>query len=87
MRLGQVTRTKEEAKRLGFEKSLHTVRLAVDINLFRDGKYLRKTADHELLGEFWESLSGEYEGSNLNFCWGGRFNDGNHYSCQHGGSK
>lgn len=59
-------------------RSLHKERLAVDFNLFRDGKYLTRTEDHRLLGEYWESLGGS---------WGGRFNDGNHYSLAHGGRK
>lgn len=53
------------------EGSLHYKRLAIDLNLFRDGKYLTKTEDHKILGEVWESMGGS---------WGGRFNDGNHYS-------
>ncbi len=44
---------------------------AKDINLFKDGKYLAKTEDHLPLGLFWEFLGG---------VWGGRWNDGNHYS-------
>jgi len=59
-------------------RSLHYERLAVDLNLFRDGKFLDKTEDHRPLGEFWESLGG---------AWGGRFNDGNHYSLEHEGRK
>jgi hypothetical protein len=51
--------------------SFHYSRLAIDLNLFRDGKYLTDTQDHEPLGLFWESIGGT---------WGGRFNDGNHYS-------
>lgn len=51
--------------------SFHYKRLAIDLNLFKDGNYLTKTSDHLFLGEFWESLGGS---------WGGRFNDGNHYS-------
>lgn len=58
--------------------SLHKDRLAVDFNLFRSGKYLTATEDHRKLGEYWESLGG---------VWGGRFNDGNHYSLEHGGRK
>lgn len=55
------------------ENSFHYKRLAVDLNLFKDGKYLDKTEDHELLGKFWKSLGGT---------WGGDFKDkdGNHYS-------
>lgn len=50
--------------------SKHYDRLAIDINLFKDGVYLTGTNDHALLGAFWESAGG---------VWGGRFNDGNHY--------
>ena len=58
--------------------SLHKDRLAVDFNLFKDGKYLTSTEDHKELGLFWESIGGT---------WGGRFNDGNHYSLAYGGRK
>lgn len=60
------------------DNSLHYIRLAIDLNLFKDGKYLKKTKDHRELGEYWESLGGS---------WGGRFGDGNHYSLAHGGRK
>ncbi|MPS58907.1 MAG: M15 family peptidase [Pseudomonas sp.] len=59
-------------------KSNHKIRLAVDFNLFKDGKYLTATEDYTKLGEYWESLGG---------CWGGRFNDGNHFSLEHEGFK
>ena len=58
--------------------SLHYSRLAVDFNLFKDGVYLTKTEDHKELGEFWEEIGGS---------WGGRFNDGNHYSLSHDGKR
>lgn len=58
--------------------SLHKQRLAVDFNLFKNGVYLTTTNDHKALGEYWESLHP--------LCrWGGRFNDGNHYSLEYGG--
>lgn len=61
-------------------KSAHKVRLAIDLNLFRDGEFLEQTADHQPLGEYWESLHP--------LCrWGGRFDDGNHYSIEHDGVK
>jgi len=50
--------------------SKHYVRLAIDLNLFKNGKYLKSTKSHEPLGLFWESIGGT---------WGGRFEDGNHY--------
>lgn len=62
----------------GIKNSLHTERLAIDINLFRDGKFLTGNADHKPLGEWWESIGGS---------WGGRFGDGNHYSLAHNGRK
>lgn len=60
--------------------SLHKERLAVDFNLFKDGKFLTASDDHRPLGEYWESLGGS---------WGGRFSspDGNHYSLEHNGRK
>lgn len=81
--LGDAHRSKIEAIRLGFEESLHVSKLAIDLNLFRDGKYLRSTKSHLPLGLWWEARStSEYE-----CCWGGRFKDGNHYSISHGGRK
>jgi hypothetical protein len=58
--------------------SVHKSRLAVDFNLFKDGVFLTQSDDHLPLGEFWESIGGT---------WGGRFNDGNHYSLEHNGRK
>lgn len=62
----------------GIANSLHTQRLAIDLNLFRDGKYLSSTESHRPLGEWWEAQHP--------LCrWGGRFRDGNHYSLEHEG--
>jgi hypothetical protein len=58
--------------------SLHHIKLGQDINLFKKGKFLRKTSDHKPLGLYWESIGGT---------WGGRFKDGNHYSLQYGKRK
>lgn len=76
-------RTPEQAalnakNKKGIKNSLHTQRLAVDLNLFKNGVYLDKTEDHRPLGLYWESIGGT---------WGGRFNDGNHYSLEHNGVK
>ena len=62
----------------GHRNSCHKIRLAVDFNLFRDGAYLTSDDDHRPLGEYWESIGGS---------WGGRFNDGNHYSLEHDGIR
>lgn len=80
---GETYRSPEEAARLaalgkGIKNSLHCQRLAIDLNLFRDGKYLSSTESHRPLGEWWEQQHP--------LCrWGGHFNDGNHYSLEHGG--
>ncbi len=58
--------------------SLHYDRLAIDLNLYKNGLYLANTEDHKPLGEYWESIGG---------AWGGRFKDGNHYSLAHDGRK
>lgn len=65
-------------KGYGHPKSAHKQRLAMDLNLFKDDKYLDKTEDHRFLGEYWESMGGS---------WGGRFEDGNHYSLEYNGVK
>jgi hypothetical protein len=78
--IDQVRRSKEEATRLGFSRSLHVKGLAGDLLLYRDGKYLRSTKAHEELGLWWEA---QHELC----CWGGRFGDGGHYSITHGGVK
>lgn len=65
-------------KGYGHRKSAHKMRLAIDLNLFKDGKYLEGTEAHKPLGEWWESQGGS---------WGGRFEDGNHYSLEHEGVK
>jgi len=62
----------------GHPNSLHRKRLAIDLNLFKGGKYLTTTDDHREMGEYWEEIGGS---------WGGRFNDANHYSLEHEGMK
>jgi len=62
----------------GHERSNHLNRLAIDLNLFKNGRYLSSTESHRQIGEYWESIGGT---------WGGRFNDGNHYSLEHNGVK
>ena len=64
----------------GNAMSCHKVRLAIDINLYKDGVFLTTTEDHRKLGEWWESQGPDH-------CWGGRFEDGNHYSITHEGIK
>jgi hypothetical protein len=62
----------------GHPDSLHKMRLAVDFNLFIDGKYQTDSLAYLPLGVYWESIGGT---------WGGRFEDGNHFSLAYGGMK
>lgn len=77
---GETYRSPEEAARLakagkGIAASLHTSRLAIDLNLFKDGRYLTATEAYRPLGEYWAALNGGCK-------WGGAFtsrSDGNHF--------
>ena len=67
----------------GRSRSCHKLKLAADLNLFKDGKYLNKTSDHEFLGKRWEAMCERF---GVEGVWGGKFNDGNHYSIKHWGA-
>ena len=45
--------------------SKHTKKLAIDLNLFKDGRYITNKEKYRPLGEFWEKC--------LEGRWGGRF--------------
>lgn len=84
---GDAYRTPEQAAAnaasgKGIARSNHTVRLAVDLNLFIGGEYQRVSGAYTPLGEFWKSLGEEC-------CWGGDFRrpDGNHFSFEHNGVR
>lgn len=64
----------------GISNSLHIDKLALDLNLFKNGHFLADTADHAESGAHWKSLHP--------LCrWGGDFKkpDGNHYSVAYAG--
>ena len=68
--LGEAYRT-EEQQRIYVESgrsktmdSRHRDRLAIDLNLFKDGVYINDGGPYRALGERWETLGGR---------WGGRF--------------
>jgi hypothetical protein len=61
-------------------KSAHKVRLAIDLNLFKDSEFLEQSEDHRPLGEWWKKQHPDAR-------WGGDFDDGNHYSFEHEGVK
>lgn len=77
VRLGHVMRCPDCS--VGNRNSLHKLKLAADINLFKDGKYLVTSEEHLHFGNYWER---ELGGS-----WGGRFGDGNHYSLSYNGMR
>jgi len=85
---GETWRSPEEAARLaklhkGTPRSLHCDRLAIDLNLFKNGRYLTSSEAYRPLGDFWKTLHP--------LCrWGGDFKpraDGNHFSMTHGGRQ
>ena|SRR3990172_1005048 len=64
----------------GISNSLHLIRLAIDLNLFKDGVFLTASEDHRPLGTYWKTL-------HVLNRWGGEFAkpDGNHYAMSHEG--
>lgn len=85
--LGEALRTPEMAhwyaqRGLGIDDSLHLLRLAIDLLLFKDGKYLVDSESYRPVGEWWEKQPGEFKR-----VWGGRFGDGNHFSFEHNGVR
>lgn len=88
--LGEAYRPKETAELYakqgrGIANSLHTIRLAIDLEIFSDGRRLIDFDEWEEAGRYWEKQSeGEFR-----CCWGGRFKrqDVFHFSVEHGGVR
>jgi len=55
----------------GHPNSMHKKRLAIDLNLFKDGKYLTDSNHYLFAGEYWK---------NLNDACNWDIRDGNHFS-------
>jgi len=78
---GEAYRTPEQAawnaaRGIGIGNSLHTRRLAVDLNFFKSGIYITDGSRLADLGAWWKAQGPMY-------CWGGDFPshpDGNHFS-------
>jgi hypothetical protein len=70
----------------GIRNSLHELKLAKDLNLFKEGRFLISIDEYREAGEIWKSYStDEYE-----CCWGGDFHsrpDADHFSIEHNGVK
>lgn len=79
--LGEAWRTPQQAQwnaehGTGVSHSLHTDRLAIDLNFFQSGKLITDGRFLKPLGDWWKSLGPDYR-------WGGDFAhlaDGNHFS-------
>jgi hypothetical protein len=69
-----------EKKSYSHSRSTHKLRLAIDLNLFKDGVYLTSTEAHRHFGAWWKAQHPLAR-------WGGDFDggDGNHYSFEHDG--
>lgn len=61
----------------GHKNSLHRVRLAIDLNLFKDGVFLADGTGHDQLHDFWDSIGGAPRIPH----------DLNHYSLEHEGMR
>lgn len=64
----------------GHPKSCHKSRLAIDLNLFKDGKYITDDTGHKELGAWWKAQGPDHAA-------GIDFGDPNHYSFSHEGRK
>lgn len=83
--LGEAFRTQEQAdwyaeKGIGSKNSLHCKRLAIDLNIFKDGVYLSESDKYEFAGNYWYTLHEDNR-------WGGAGGDGNHFSMTTSGTN
>lgn len=65
----------------GINHSVHRLRLAVDLNLFKDGKFLEDAADYLPFGAWWKSQNPDVAR------WGGDWGDADHFSFEYQGVK
>lgn len=79
---GEAYRTTEQAQwdvahKTGILMSVHCDRLAVDLQLFKDGVYITDSAAYKFMGDYWKSLDPSCR-------WGGDFHtvDADHFSIE-----
>lgn len=70
------------SKGKGINHSVHRLRLAVDLNLFKNGAFLEDVADYLPFGAWWKSTFAGY-----NARWGGDWGDADHFSFEYQGVK
>jgi hypothetical protein len=86
--LGESYRPPETAKLYqlegrGIATSNHCIKIAQDLNLFKNGFFLSKLEQYQEAGNLWESYStNEYQ-----CCWGGEWGDADHFSLEHNGVR
>ena len=95
----EVKRTQTQAQEnaasgAGIARSVHLSGLAVDLLLYIDGIYQRKTEVYRKMGELWKAIGEQHNKAHpdqtVTACWGGDFEvkkDGNHFSLEHGGIR
>ena len=88
--IGEVFRPSEMAEIYasqgkGVANSLHSLKLAVDLNIFYQGRFLTTKEELEIPGKIWKA----YTTSIAQTCWGGDFEklDCDHFSIFHNGVK
>lgn len=47
-----------EKRGYGHPKSCHKLKMAGDLNLFKDGKFMTDGSDHNILHDYWDSEGG-----------------------------
>lgn len=70
----------------GIKNSCHQLRLAIDLNVWVDGKLSNKKDDYQLLGDTWKTFSED----DFQCYWGGDFHslaDFYHFSIGHNGVR
>lgn len=68
---------RDDRVKYGHPRSTHRFRLAVDLNLFKDGSYLESDEGHSPLHDYWDKLGGAERIKG----------DANHYSLDHEGIR
>lgn len=86
---GEAWRSPTEAainakEKTGIRDSLHCERLAVDLNLFKEGHWLTTKEEYREAGELWEAQS---QTDLYKLVWGGNFKepDSDHFSMSYEG--